>query len=350
MTTHKHSFEHHFVTIDLLKSIAVQFIIFHHISNYGPIQEVLKEWMPNLVDWFSFNGRFAVQVFLVIGGYLAAKNLPRTLEKFKLPRTIINRYLRLMPTYFVALIVIMICAWLARHIHYEEYIGHPQTIQQVVAHLFLIEHLLKFESISVGVWYVAIDWQLYIFLAILLAIFKSNRNILFILSVFITVSLMYFGQKPNFENYFLYFIGAYGLGAIAFMGEDTSHVSTQKPARILLILFSILILSDTFFEIRIKNVLEIILALLLTWLGNVTYGATQLRGAWICVWFSQRSYSAFLIHFSTILLGNSIFYWFNISNPYIAMVFVGAMWLTSWVFANLLYKFVEYPSRNLQLR
>jgi hypothetical protein len=41
--------------------------------------------------------------------------------------------------------------------------GQPETLWQILSHLILMQQILGFDSISSGVWYVAIDWQLYIF-------------------------------------------------------------------------------------------------------------------------------------------------------------------------------------------
>jgi len=344
------NFKNHYFVIDFLKTFAVQIIIFHHLSNYGPIPLKVHELFPAVIDAIGEYGHYAVQIFLVIGGYLSVKNLPQTIEKQGLFKTVFNRYLRLVPTYMVAILFTIACATLARAVHYEEYIGEPETLFQILAHLFFLQNLLGFDSISVGVWYVAIDWQLYIFISCLLFFLKSYRNILVILSLVMVTSLMFFSQDAMFENYFFYFAGAYGLGIIAFLAEDSSHPETKVPARILLILFSILILSNTFFEIHIKNILEIIIAMMLAWKGKYLYRSETFQWTKLCIWFSQRSYCAFLIHFSLLLLGNTMFYFYHVESPEIAFVMMMIIWVLSWVFAHLLYVFVEFPSRKIQLR
>ncbi len=344
------NFKNHYCVIDFLKTIAVQIIIFHHLSNYGPIPIKVHELFPGLIDFIGEYGRYAVQIFLVIGGYLSVKNLPQTLEKQGLFKTVFNRYLRLVPTYMTAILFTIACAALARAVHYEEYIGEPETLYQILAHLFFLQNLLGFDSISVGVWYVAIDWQLYIFISCLLFFLKSYRNILVILSLVMVASLMFFSRDATFENYFFYFAGAYGLGIIAFLAEDSSHPETKVPARILLILFSILIVSNTFFEIYIKNILEIIIAIMLAWKGKYLYRSETFQWTKLCIWFSQRSYCAFLIHFSLLLLGNTMFYFYHIESPEAAVVMMMIIWLLSWVFAHVLYIFIEFPSRKIQLR
>jgi peptidoglycan/LPS O-acetylase OafA/YrhL len=344
------NFKNHYFVIDFLKTIAVQIIILHHLSNYGPIPLKVHEIFPNFIDFIGEYGRYAVQIFLVIGGYLSVKNLPQTLEKQGVLKTIFNRYLRLIPTYAIAIIFTMVCATIARLVHYEEYIGEPETLLQILSHLLFLQNLLGYDSISVGVWYVAIDWQLYIFVSCLLFFFKSYQNILLMLTLFIAASLLYFSRHAVFENYFFYFAGAYGLGIIAFLAEGASHPEIKTPARLLLLIFSILIISDTFFEISVKNIIEMIIALILSWKGKNLYRSETFRWTKLCIWFSQRAYCAFLIHFSLILLGNTMFYRYHLESPLIALMMMVAIWLLSWVFAHVLYLFVEFPSRKIQLR
>jgi peptidoglycan/LPS O-acetylase OafA/YrhL len=145
-------------------------------------------------------------------------------------------------------------------------------------------------------------------------------------------------------------VGAYGLGIIAFLAEDSSHPETRKPARMMLIFFTALVLSDTFFEVKIKNIIEIVLTILLALFGKRTYSSKNIQLFKLCVWFSQRSYCAFLIHFSLLLLGNSIYYYYNLESSKIALLMMLIIWFFSWVFAHILYIAVEFPSRKLQLR
>jgi peptidoglycan/LPS O-acetylase OafA/YrhL len=244
----------------------------------------------------------------------------------------------------------MVCATIARSVHYEEYIGEPETFLQTFAHFFFLQKIFGFESISVGVWYVAIDWQLYIFISLLLFSIKRLRTVLVILAMITTASMMYFSHADFLEDYFIYFVGAYGLGVIAYLADDASHPQTRTPARICILLFGILIVSDTFFEIQIKNIIDWMVALLLVWKGRHLYRSETFRWTRICIWFSQRSYCAFLIHFSVLLLGNSIYYYYQFQSPNLALLMMIGIWLISWVFAHLLYQFVEYPSRKIQIR
>ena len=93
------SLQSRLASIDLLKVIAMQVIVLHHLSSYGPLAEAARVWFPDLILWLYDHGRVAVQVFLVTGGYLAARVLSPHGEPFRgrLLATVFNRYLRLAP-------------------------------------------------------------------------------------------------------------------------------------------------------------------------------------------------------------------------------------------------------------
>ena len=64
-----------FVLVDGLKTVASQLIVLHHLVAYGPLPVALRSVIPGTVDWLFEYGRMAVQVFLVMGGFLAARTL-----------------------------------------------------------------------------------------------------------------------------------------------------------------------------------------------------------------------------------------------------------------------------------
>jgi peptidoglycan/LPS O-acetylase OafA/YrhL len=201
--------KNHFLLIDFLKVFAALLIILHHLSSYGQIAEDARTALPGLMTWLFEYGRYAVQIFLVMGGYLAAQSLTRTsnLKNLQTVLTIIfNRYLRLFAPYVVALIITIACAWVARFWVQDEFVGESETLSQFLAHLFFLQGILGLDSISAGVWYVAIDWQLYAILAIILGMFPGFRTVVWFLAVLCVLSLLFFNRNADYENYFIYFI------------------------------------------------------------------------------------------------------------------------------------------------
>ena len=59
--------------IDALKAIAALLVLLNHFSSYGPLAAAVNQIFPATVVWLYGYGRMAVQVFLVIAGFLAAQ-------------------------------------------------------------------------------------------------------------------------------------------------------------------------------------------------------------------------------------------------------------------------------------
>ncbi|OYY96726.1 MAG: hypothetical protein B7Y42_08800 [Polaromonas sp. 28-63-22] len=149
--------------IDTLKGLACLLIVWHHLAFYGPMSDVVHRHAPWLTSWLYDYGRMAVQVFLVVGGFLAAASLaPLGVARFSQPgRLIVQRYRRLLPPYLVAIAMsVLVAAWVRPWFDHASVPAAP-TLLQAAAHALLLQDLFGYESLSAGVWYVAIDLQLF---------------------------------------------------------------------------------------------------------------------------------------------------------------------------------------------
>jgi peptidoglycan/LPS O-acetylase OafA/YrhL len=358
--------KNHFLLVDFLKTFAALTIILHHFSSYGQIAEDARLLLPGLMTWLFEYGRYAVQIFLVMGGYLAAQSLTRTSNLKNTQtvlKTIFNRYLRLFAPYVVALLVTIACAWVARFWVQDEFVGESETMGQFLAHLFFLQGILGLDSISAGVWYVAIDWQLYAILAIMLSMFPGFRSLMWILAMLCISSLLFFNRSGAYENYFIYFIGAYGLGVLAQLCNNYPDPIVNRIAKFFFIAIGIIILIASFHQLWIRNILAYIVAIALIFWGDWAYkdhSNDQRRGhesrthklVNAILWGSRRSYCAFLIHFSFVLLANALYIAWGMNLQHDGMMAIALMAIAvtaSWMVATLLYRWVEVPSRNLKL-
>ena len=91
--------------IDAMKAIASILIVVHHLVVYGPLSKAMQNFVPTLSDWLFDYGRIAVQVFLVIAGFLAARGLSAQGDALSTsPLGLIwKRYLRLAIPYLAAI-------------------------------------------------------------------------------------------------------------------------------------------------------------------------------------------------------------------------------------------------------
>lgn len=311
------------------------------------------------MTWLFEYGRYAVQIFLVMAGYLAAQSLSRFANmKFSaqgLLRVILNRYLRLFAPYAAALVFTIVCAYIARFWVNDEFVGESETLAQFLAHLFFIQGILGLDSISAGAWYIAIDWQLYSVLAILLISFASYQSVIWIISILAVVSLLIFNRSASYEAYFIYFIGSYGLGVLAYLAKNFTNRGVNRLAKISLLLIGGIIVISSFHEIWLRNFLAWCVAIALLYWGNTSYPSSPQGSLSILraiSWGSQRSYCAFLIHFAFILLANTLYIALHL-NTYesgeLAMTLMLGVVISSVMAANYLYRWIEIPSMKLKV-
>lgn len=349
--------------IDFLKVFAALLIILHHLSSYGQMAVDVRSVLPGLMTWLFEYGRYAVQIFLVMAGYLATQSLSRFANaKFSsqnLLRVVINRYLRLFAPYIAALIFTIFCAWIARFWVNDEFVGQQETLSQFLAHLFFLQGILGLDSISAGAWYVAIDWQLYSVLAILLISFSSYQALIWLLSIVAVSSLLYFNRSAQYEAYFIYFIGSYGLGVLAYLAKNFADQKIQSLAKLALIIIGVIIAISTLQQVWLRNFLAWFVALLLLVWGNTGYptlGSTSSQAGVLALrfiaWASPRSYCAFLIHFAFILLANTLYIASGMRSHESGLIAISLMLgvvVCSTVAANYLYRWVELPSTKLKI-
>jgi peptidoglycan/LPS O-acetylase OafA/YrhL len=342
--------------IDALKVLAAQIIVLHHCVSYGELSSAAKELLPSVSAFLFDYGRYAVQIFLVMAGYLAAQSAEKAFaishshSKLSGARLVaqlaIRRYLRLAGPFVVALLITIVCASLARQWSADEYIGQPETIAQVLAHLFLLQGVLGYDSISAGVWYVAIDWQLFTALAVVYAVFQRQMVRIGVMAILIVASLLYFNRHASFENSFIYFLGSYGLGVLAYWASSLNAIQksvNSVNAKRTLLAIAIILLISALHAVWLRNYLALGIAFLLLYAGNRPYSNPQSWLARVMQWASPRAYCAFLIHFAFILLVNTVLIGLGVQSPAVAVAAIGLVSVLSWIAANYLYRWVELP-------
>ncbi len=362
--------------IDALKVVASQLIVLHHLSAYGPVADTLSQTAPVLMGWLYDYARMAVQVFLVVGGYLAAASLapgsplkhaskPPLKRRLTPLQAVINRYRRLVLPCLAALVLAMASAALARHWMDEAFIPAAPTWAQSVAHVFLLQGLLGHDALSAGVWYVAIDFQLFVLMTLLVWLGQrwhrtphadpplgpglAQTLMLGLVVSLMLASLFFFNRDPAWDNWALYFFGAYGMGVAAFWAAGS-----RRPALYLggLALTGALALVLEFRE-RIALALSVALALGLWHWGHSTTSSSVPRGlrhlavplvlARVVHQLGQSSYALFLVHFPVLMLGNALFVKLGLSGPVAAAWVMLTCWVSSLALAQAFERWVEAP-------
>ena len=334
--------------IDALKAIASQLIVLHHLAFYGPMSDYAHPLAPELFSWLSQYARIAVQAFLVIGGFLAVQSLAPggNFVQKSVPALLWKRYLKLAPPYICALLLAIVAAPVAGLLTTHESIPARPTLAQFIAHVFLLQSVLGFDGLSAGVWYIAIDFQLYALQ--LLTLWLANRAMpqhfiaagRTLLIALVLASLFYFNRDDQWDNWAVYFFGAYGLGALI------SSNTARKQASPWLALVLALALVALFIDFRSRISLALAVAITLG-IGRYTGFIESWPKSRLLGWLGQISYAVFLVHFPVCMVVNGLFDKYATHTPGIQMLGVIVAWLLSTGGGAFFYYQVECRAQKL---
>lgn len=292
--------------IDALKAVGSQLIVLHHLAFYGPMSDGTYQLLPGLVGWFSQHARMAVQIFLVVAGFLAARSLAPEgrLRRGRPQAWLWQRFVRVSLPLMAALLLAMVCTEVARFWMAHDSLPEPPTLWQFVAHALLIHSWVGVDSLSAGVWYVAIDVQLY---ALLLGLLWLGQRLGIaappLVAVVVLASLFYFNRDSGWDNWAVYFFGAYGLGALAYWVSRAEARHSTAPWLAGLVLFTVLALA---LDWRTRIALALAVALALAW-AHRSGGLFVWPRSRAVAYLGRISYGVFLLNFPVALVVNAWF-------------------------------------------
>lgn len=335
--------------IDALKAVAVQLIVLHHLAFYGPLSDNAYDLAPALIAWLSQDARMAVQTFLVIGGFLAARSLAPngTLLSLKPLAMLWRRYLHLVTPYLAAVLLGIAFAAIARALMDHHSVPGQPTLPQVLAHALLLQSILGYEGLSAGAWYIAIDFQLS---ALLLGTLWLARGIghggthtsilgALLVTALALSSLYYFNRDAAWDIWALYFFGAYALGVLTYWATN------RRPASGWLALMAVIVLAAVLLDYRARIVIALLVALALGLARHYRILERWPRSRLIAA-LGTISYSVFLVHFPICLVIGGLFVRFAPSEPWVNLVGMGVAWVASLGGGALFYRLVERHARG----
>ncbi len=215
--------------LDLMRAVASQCIVLHHLVFYGPLPERAHAALPVLFDWLHDHARMAVQVFFVLGGFFTSRGLckGKRLSAKSVSSAIWGRYRRIGFPYLATLIVAIVANELARSWMTHEAISERPTMPQLLAHAAFMHDVLGYPALSAGIWYLAIDFQLFL---VTLGLFwlaqtwmnrpnatdtrEVHRALVRLMAPLALASLFWFNRHPRYDIWAIYFVGSYFLGIV----------------------------------------------------------------------------------------------------------------------------------------
>jgi len=301
-----------FFWIDLLKAVGCILIVLRHMAFYGPMSDVVAQAWPGLMSWLAQHARLAVQVFLVCSGFLTAQIMLSLSDvtASNVLRMCGRRYLRLALPLLAALSLTVLLSEMIRPSFQHDSLSAVPEGWQALTHVLFLQHLLGAEALSAGVWYVAIDFQLYV-TALLVAwlaqslarqgwgsVLHWQAGWVAMLTAF---SLVYWTHLQALEDLALFFWGAYGMGWLSWYAR--TGWSVLQRSLVWLALGALCALFDV--KGRALTAWSVsALLLVMPMLGSDLPQATHL-GRRVVQWLSRISYPVFVVHFGVSLLVNA---------------------------------------------
>lgn len=316
-------------------------IVFHHLAIYGPMSDVVEASAPGLIQGLAIYAKLAVQMFFVLAGFLVAMQLApdgngKHHASFSL---ILKRYKRLITPFLFAVACAVLITSLVRPWFVHDSLSAAPSLAQLLAHVLLLHDVLGFEALSAGVWFVAIDFQLFVITVLLTALMAhaapALRAIFPICVIALAAaSLWLVNRDSGYENYAPYFFGAYGLGMLAYWSTRPSFGSILFPVIALLGAVAL------WLEFRDPIAVALATAVLVSLAGQSGWLARWPQTGPLN-WLGLRSYSIFVIHYGICIGFNALWGRFFPTGVWVNALGMLTAAAASVAAGALLYRYVE---------
>jgi peptidoglycan/LPS O-acetylase OafA/YrhL len=307
------------VKIDLIKSFAVSLVIIYHI-------------FPNLLPI----GFIGVEFFLIVTGYLTAQ----TLERSNAKEFIIKRFWRIYPSLCTIILLTMTIVIFEGYSD-EIYVNLKSA---VIGSVLLSNFYYLFTSTDyffvndaemfIHFWSIALEWQIWLFFAILTLLFKNKKLFFLFFLFFLLVNIFLLFQKSIFDEYFnpLRILFLPLLGYIIFSYNYKFNTTKRIYSLIYIILFFLLIyvVNSNFDLVGYYILLMLPLIVLVIDNKNSNKNITFLDK--IFIFLSNRTYGLYLSHYPAWKYF-SVYY--NLSYGWVLALIV------SFIYAELSYRYLE---------
>ena len=342
--------------VDASRAVIATLVVWHHFALYGPLWTWATSEPGRIVDWLR-DYRGVVQVFFVISGFVMSRVMsPRTWNARHVGWFFVRRYCRLGLPYLGAIALAVAACSLARGWLSESVIGPPPTVARVLAHVVFLQDILGYDSLSAGLWFVCIEFQLgLIYVAMLyardaLARMRKREQgecsvaVLMLLGWGLAAaSLFVFNLNQRFDVWGIYFFGQF------FTGVMVDHALRRPELKLLLWFYLFMMAAALIYCWRSRLAISLAAGLVLFCAGR-----RGLLERWpasrVISYLGQTSYSLFLVHFPVLVVVSTAWVRFDQTSVRDARIGLAIAYVASLATADLFYRAVEAPAARLSHR
>ncbi len=340
--------------VDALRAVVATLVAWHHFALYGPLSHwaLAGRW----IDWVR-DYRSPVQVFFVVSGYVMARSMSRhTWHARQVGCFVVRRYCRLGLPYLAAVAVAVgVCAmgrgWLP-----ESVVGHSPKLGQVLAHVVFLQDVLGYESLSAGLWFVCIDFQLGLMYVGMLylrdaiaplfgrAVGEGSTLVLMLLGWALSApSLFFFNLEHRLDVWAVYFFGQF------FMGVMVYHGLKGSESKMLFWLYVAMVAAALVYCWRWRLAISLLTGLMLFAAGKLDW-MERWPASRVVGYLGRTSYSLYLIHFPVLVAVSTLWVRFGWSSWWNGAFGLIVAYFGSLAAADGYYRAVEAPAARLGSR
>ena len=358
--------ENYIPALDGIRFLAILGVILFHITNYiyqNHSDQELQTFVKNIVLPITKYGRFGVELFFIISGFI----ITLSIENHRIKGSLVllksfyfRRFSRIFPPYFI----IITCS-LIFNLLFLKTLSVENGVNSYLASIFFIHNLIypgEFPFLSGAAWSLEIEIQFYILAPILFLLFNGQANylkillnLIFFLLFFVVNNIGYNVETKSLLNYAHYFI----LGNIlAFFKLRRNYIGNHYN----IILITIIIIYIFIYILNIKYasansiiILHKLFTLLILFAGlyYILYlNKVKILTNKILTKIGKISYSIYLLNYPIIVLfGQSILSITIFKNYYFTLILFIILFLILILFLSyIFYSIVEKPLKILFLK
>ncbi len=339
--------------VDAVRAVLASTIAWHHFVLYGPLVEMVPAEVVASLGWLR-DYRWVVQSFFVVGGFVMARTMTRrNWDCRQVSAFVVRRYCRLGLPY-VAAITLAVGACAVGRGSLPEEVVPPPSGPQVLAHVVFLQDILGYPSLSAGLWFVCIDFQLSVIYVLMLLLRDTvarhlpSREWALTWAYFApgwllaAGSLFFFNADPRFDVWAVYYFGYFFLGIIL---AEVIEGNGDRQFDALLILMSAALAYRWRWHL---------LAAMLTGIGLFLSAKLTLLERWpgsrVVAYLGLTSYSLFLIHFPVLVIVATAWLRLGWTSPWQACAGLMAAYIVSLIAADLFFRAVELPATRFSRR
>ncbi|MDN3311613.1 acyltransferase [Microbacterium oryzae] len=176
--------------LDGIRGLAALAVVLYHAFLFTGLTDQSTEQLPivgAIIGW----GYLGVPVFIVLSGFLLRYKFERGARRY-----FRDRARRILPPYYAALLVSLALIALVPVLQVESGTAWdtkvPVTVPSVLSHLFLVQNLSGSWAVSINgpMWSIAVEWQIYFILPLLLLPLRRLVHPLVLVGIMTTITVL----------------------------------------------------------------------------------------------------------------------------------------------------------------